>query len=251
MGGEFHLTRRRWASLHRQRLIGHVLGLILWPVTVFWLKYIRAYRIRDILAIRRKVHALLRQAPGPVVVCPNHLTWIDSLLVQWVISPPLQLFRTFRMFAWNIPEQANFCSSLLLRMYCYLGKCIPIRRGGDRGQQNRVLEKLSHLLSRGELVMVFPEGGRSSSGRVEADEVSYGVGRIVNNVKNCQVLCVYLRGDRQIRRSVLPDRMQSFSVHLKMIEPRTDKNRLRATREIALQIGRCLACLEEDYFACR
>lgn len=228
-----------------------MVGLVMWPVTVIWLKYIRAYRIRDLVGLRKRVHELLRQAPGPVVVCPNHLTWIDSLMVQWVISPPLQLFRTFRLFCWNVPEQTNLGSSLLLRMYCYIGKCLPIRRGGDRTQQNRVLENLSHMLYRGDLVMVFPEGGRSESGRVEVDEVSYGVGRIVNGVENCQVLCVYLRGDRQTGRSLLPDRKQSFSVQLEMFEPKTDERRLRATRDIALQIGRCLARLEEDHYAGR
>jgi 1-acyl-sn-glycerol-3-phosphate acyltransferase len=228
-----------------------MVGLVMWPVTVIWLKYVRAYRIRDLVGLRRRVHELLRQAPGPVVVCPNHLTWIDSLMVQWVISPPLQLFRTFRLFCWNVPEQTNLGSSLLLRMYCYIGKCLPIRRGGDRAQQNRVLENLSHMLYRGDLVMVFPEGGRSESGRVEVDEVSYGVGRIVNGIENCQVLCVYLRGDRQTGRSLLPDRKQSFCVQLEMFEPKTDEIRLRATRDIALQIGRCLARLEEDHFAGR
>ena len=107
------------------------------------------------------------------------------------------------------------------------------------------------MLKRGDLVMIFPEGSRAPSGRVETKDLSYGVGSIVNGVENCRVLCVYLRGDRQTERSILPARNQSFTIDMTLIKPQNDKTGLRAMRETALQIGRELTGLEQRYFACR
>jgi len=235
-----------------QRGLGYLVGMsLLWPVTLAWLKYARGYRIRNLAAVRRRARALLRKAPGPVLICPNHLTWIDSLLVQWAISSPTQLLRSFRLFAWNVPERTNFGRNLWLRLYCYLGKCIPIVRGGDKGEQKETLDKLAYLLRKRELVMVFPEGGRSERGRVELDRITYGVGRIATAVEDCRVLCVYVRGSRQEGRSVLPEPSQTFGVEMALIEPQPEGSGLRATRDAAMQIGRELSRLEERYFACR
>ncbi|TFH24909.1 MAG: 1-acyl-sn-glycerol-3-phosphate acyltransferase [Myxococcales bacterium] len=240
------------SSLRRQRFLGHLVGLTLvWPATLAWLRVWRGYRIHDLATVRRRARALLRTAPGPVLVCPNHLTWIDSLLVQWALCSPLDLLRSFRLFAWNVRERSNFGRNLWLRLYCYIGKCVPIVRGGDRGEQKAVLDKLAYLLRRRELVLVFPEGGRSDRGRVDVDSITYGVGRIATSVENCRVLCVYIRGSRQQGRTILPEPRQSFGVEMAMIEPRAEGTGLRAMRDTARQIGRELSRLEERYFACR
>jgi len=242
------------AYLDRQHALSYAIGLtLLWPVTVAWLRLVRGYRIRDLRAVRRRLLELLEQAPGPVLVCPNHLTWIDSLLVQWALASPGRLFRSFRLFAWNVPEQSNFGSSWLLRLYCYLGKCVPIRRGGDRDEQNLVMEKLRHLLECRELVTIYPEGGRGRNGRITIESITYGVGRIAMTVSDCRVLCVYLRGERQEGSSVLPARGQAFDVELELIDPRprVRKRGLRAARESSLRIGEELVRLEQRYFAGR
>ena len=225
--------------------------LFLWPLVVAWMRYLRGYRIRDLRGIRRRARKLLAEERGPVLICPNHLTWIDSLLVQWALTSPGQVLRSYRLFAWNVPEWTNFYTKSWLRLGCYLGKCIPIVRGGDRAQQKLAFEKLSLVLSRGEIVMVFPEGSRSRTGRIDLENLAHGIGRMVKEVGNCSVLCVYLRGDRQDQRSVLPPAGQRFTVDLELIEPMSDNKGLRATREIVLQIAHKLVDMEERYFARR
>lgn len=242
------LGRRPRSALTIQRRISQLTGLVLWPLTLAWLKHVRGYRIHGLRSVREQARSLLRQAQAPVLVCPNHLTWIDSLLVQWAISSPRQLLTRFRLFAWNIPEQANINVSIWLRLACYVAKCLPIRRGGERRAQQQVLDKLDALLLRRELVMVFPEGERSPTGRVDAEGVSYGAGRIANSVPGCRILCVYLRGDKQRKKSILPDRNQAFSLRFALIDPVAPRPGLRATRTTARQIGQTLARLEEEHF---
>ncbi len=239
--------RQRWA-LALQRCLSRAAALPLWPLALFWMRWVRGYRIEDLRATRARARALLRRAPGPLLVCPNHLTWIDSLLVQWAIASPWQLLTQFRVFAWNVPEANNFSHNRWLRGACYLAKCLPIRRGGDRAGQRRVLSKLVTLLRQRELVMLFPEGRRSRSGRVEASTVAYGVGKLANAVPGCRVLCIYLRGEKQQSRTVLPERRQRFRVRMTLLNPGQPRSGLRAARTTALEIGAELAGLEEEYF---
>ena len=125
-------------------------------------------------------------------------------------------------------------------------KCLPIRRGGDRKEGALVLARLAHLLARGEVGLVFPEGGRSRSGRVDVDAAAYGVGRLVKAVPGCRVLCVYLRGAGQATWSDLPARGERFRVALAALEPKSDAAGLRGSLAIARQIVGRLIELEEQ-----
>ena len=249
---KLELERRHEVYLRRQRALGYAIGApFFWPLVVAWMKYWRGYRIRDLGEMRRRAHKILAEARGPLLICPNHLTWIDSLVVQWALTSPGQALRSYRLFAWNVPEWTNFYTKFWLRLGCYLGKCVPIVRGGDRAQQKLALEKLSYVLRQGELVMMFPEGSRSRTGRIDLENLAHGVGRMVKEIGNCRVLCVYVRGDRQDQRSVLPPAGQIFSVDMELMEPMSEKKGLRATREIVLQIAHKLADMEGRYFARR
>jgi len=233
-------------------VLSHAIGApFVWPLVVAWMKYLRGYRVRDLGQIRRQARKLLTEGQGPVLICPNHLTYIDSLVVQWALTSLVQVWRSYRLFAWNVPELTNFYKKSWLRLGCYLGKCIPIVRGGDREQQNLVFEKLSYVLRQGELVMVFPEGSRSRTGRIDLENLAHGLGRMVKKIDHCRVLCVYIRGDRQDRKSVLPPAGQTFTVDMELIEPVSEQKGLRATQEIVLQIAHRLVDMEERYFAHR
>jgi 1-acyl-sn-glycerol-3-phosphate acyltransferase len=246
------MERRHEAGLRTQRALGYLVGaLVLWPLVVGWMRYLRGYRIHDLAGVRRRARRLLEGTRGPVLICPNHLTWIDSLLVQWAITSPGQVLRSYRLFAWNAPERTNFYGKIWLRLACYLGKCVPVVRGGDRSEQTLALEKLSYVLRRGELVTLFPEGSRSRTGRLDPERLAQGVGRLVKGIPDCRVLCVYLRGDGQDGRSVLPPAGQRFDLDLDLIAPRSEKRGVRGTREVVLQIMNRLAEMEKRYYARR
>jgi hypothetical protein len=107
-----------------------------------------------------------------------------------------------------------------------------------------VLARLAHLTRGGDVALVFPEGGRSRSGRVDVDAAAYGVGRLAKAIPGCLVLCVYLRGVGQATWSDLPRRGERFHVELSVLEPKTDAGGLRGSRDIARGILARLAEME-------
>jgi 1-acyl-sn-glycerol-3-phosphate acyltransferase len=114
------------------------------------------------------------------------------------------------------------------------------------------LDKCAYLLRSGETIMIFPEGKRSRTGRVDQEGFSYGVGRFIKNVENCKVMCLYLRGDKQDHYSIIPAWREKFSVQIEIFTPQPAQgSELRAQREYATQIIDRLAKMEENYFASR
>jgi 1-acyl-sn-glycerol-3-phosphate acyltransferase len=133
----------------------------------------------------------------------------------------------------------------------WLTKCIPVIRGGRREAVSRVIKRVQYLLARGETAMIFPEAGRSRSGRVEIDAVAHAVGRILTSVPDCQPLCVYLRGDRQKTWSTVPARGDSFYIDFELLDPRSDHSGMRRSRDFSQQVVHRLVGMEEEYFADR
>lgn len=214
-------------------------------------RVVKGYRIADLRRVRREFRRLMSDAEGPVLICPNHLTMIDSVILMWAFASPLHYMIHFHRLAWNTPAIENFAGSRVLRFLCYIGKCIPIDRSGDHDHIEEVLASIEHLLQQGDAFMIFPEGTRSRTGRIDLNEIAYGVGRIVQSVANCRVLCVYIRGDKQETYSAIPASGDTFRVRMELLKPATDSTGLRGRRDLALQIAGKLKYFEDDYFAGR
>ena len=206
------------------------------------------WRIEGVATARREYRALCEARDGPILVCANHLTLIDSALVAWALGSPAWYLAHYAALPWNVPERRNFAESLWSRLLVYLMKCVPVTRGGDRAEIAAVLGRLSHLLARGETVLLFPEGGRSRSGRVEEESVTYGLGRLLGEAPACRVLCVYVRGEHQDTFGDLPVRGERFHVRCATLRPTSQWTGLRRARDLSQQIIRELAQLERRYF---
>jgi hypothetical protein len=127
-------------------------------------------------------------------------------------------------------------------------KCIPITRGGSRVEVAAVLDRVAKLIRSGETALLFPEGGRSRTGRVEVDRAAWGVGRVVGAVPDCRVVCVYLRARGQRTWSTLPPRGSLLDVEVECIQPKSDSRGVRRSRDFARQIVSQLAHMEREYF---
>jgi len=224
--------------------------LVYVPLVVFLLRWVMGYRWHDVESVRRRFLEIRKHHPGPLLVCPNHLTMIDSAIIAWGLASPLRYVVHYRLLPWNLPEQTNFAHPVV-RLLCYLAKCLPIRRGGGRGPQRAVFRKCARLLRSGHPVLVFPEGRRSRTGRIDPHAMAHGLGRLVQAVPDSRVLCVYLRGDGQIRHSRLPRRGESFRMELRLIRPETPRGGVRASREISASILAELAAMEQAYLHAR
>jgi 1-acyl-sn-glycerol-3-phosphate acyltransferase len=237
--------RRRHAV---QRELGRLFAPLWLPVTVFVLRFVLGYRIENVVAIREEYRRIRNESDAPLLICPNHLTLIDSFIIAWALNPTWRIAAHFDDLPWNTPERRNFAATWLSRILVYLAKCIPISRGGERAEVAGVLARVVHLLNAGEIAVLFPEGGRSRTGRVTSDSLAWGVGRIVAAVPNCRVLTVYLRGSTQETWGSIPNVGDSFYLEMECIEPKSDHRGARRSRDLANQIVASIAHLERNYF---
>ena len=242
------LQKKDELDLKIQRKIAIFLSLVTYQLILGWIKLVKRYRIHNLSQIRQEFEELSSKGQGPVVYCANHLTLIDSMLIIWALAPARKYVKHPELFPWNLPEKRNFYNNLAMRALCYVGKCIPVLRGGTLKETQRTLDLISYLLSCGESIMIFPEGGRSRTGRVDVESSAYAVGRILQSAPGARVLCIYLRGKGQDRYSDYPKPGEEFDISLKMIAPTTQERGLRASKAIATQVIRQLSDMELSYF---
>jgi len=231
--------------------VGRALSIFWIPATAFVMHVVMRYRIPNASKVRKRFRKIVEESDEPLLICANHLTMVDSAVLAWAVGGSWWYLFHYRWLPWNLPELANYGSTWFNRAGVWILKCIPIRRGGRREDVAATLKRVKYLLSRGETALIFAEGGRSRTGRVQLDSVAHGMGRIVNSVKNCRTLCVYLRGDRQLAFSTVPARGDSFYVDLELFRPESKHSGMRRSRDLAHQIAQRLASMEEKYFARR
>jgi len=243
------MDERSRFSLHLQNFLGRLAIVFVAPF-YFIIAHALHYRIRNVREIRRQCAAEFAAHKGPWIICANHLTMIDSFLLSYASFSFGRHITQYKRLPWNLPERRNFQSNLFLAVLCYLSKCIPVDRGGSRQKMREMLDKCIYLLRNGHTIMIFPEGGRSRTGRVDKENFSYGVGRFIQDVDNCKVMCLYLRGDKQQTYSLIPAWGDKFYAQMEVFTPMSvAQEGLRAQRDYAAQIIERLAHMEEKYFA--
>ena len=240
------LSRGERVGLKVQEVVAQGLILLTYHSLEAWLRF-QGYRIPGLRRVRREFEAQMGRERGPWLICANHLTLVDSLIIQWAMAPGWRLLLRRDRFAWNLPDRHNISRTLFLRMLGYLGKCVPVLRRGPPEEARRTLDKVAALLSSGQAVVIFPEGGRSRVGRVDLDRVTYGVGRMLQEVPQTRVLCVYARGLGQKGFSDYPRRGERFYVRARRIHPVTALTGMRADRDLATQIVQQLSEMETEY----
>ncbi len=235
----------------RQRVVSMMTAPVWLGLVVLAMRFHFRYRIADVKAVREQYRKIRAQSDAPMLICANHLTLVDSFLIAWVLGSGSYWFRHHDELPWNTPESTNFGETRFKRDLIYVMKCIPLTRGGPREDVGVVLERIQYLLMKGETALLFPEAGRSRSGRVEEDAAAWGVGRVVGAVPGCRVLCVYLRGRKQESWSDFPAKGDILDASLVCIEPKSDARGVRRSHDLAQQVTRQLVRMEWDYFDAR
>ena len=130
-----------------------------------------------------------RRKPGTLLL-PNHRTMIDSFLVACFSCFPWALLKP-SLAPYHPAAAENFFRGSVLAWFSRMWRCIPIKPGRIDPTALRVIEE---LLPQG-IVMVFPEGTRSRSGKVGKGRI--GVGRLILDT-DPQVVPVYVAGMEKV-----------------------------------------------------
>jgi hypothetical protein len=235
-------------GLRVQESLSQAVSPLTYGALAAWMTFAQRYRIPELQRVREEFMAQAGDQRGPLLICANHLTLIDSLVIQWALAPWWRFAWRRDLFAWNLPDKRNLATFWWWRVLGYFGKCIPVVRKGTAEQARQTLDKVTWLLRRGQSVVIFPEGGRSRVGRVDRAGVTYGVGQILQAVPGTRVVCVFLRGRGQEAYSDYPARGETFVVRLKVVAPSTVSAGMRGARDLSLQIVGQLSEMEARYF---
>ena len=241
------ISTRDRLGLLVQEALAQALSLLTYYSIEAWLRA-RRYAIPDCRRTRAEFEAQVARERGALLICANHLTLIDSLIIQWALTPGWRLPLRRDLFTWNLPDRHNLFRKRAVRVLGYLGKCIPVIRRATPEETRRTLDKVAFLLRRGQSVLIFPEGGRSRVGRVDTENLTYGVGRILQETPGARVLCVYARGRGQREFSNYPRTGERFFVRLRRITPSTGLSGMRGARDLATQVITQLSDMETEYF---
>jgi 1-acyl-sn-glycerol-3-phosphate acyltransferase len=245
------LGLRSRVALRVQRALSY-LGLIVFGPVLLALYHFRfRYSAHEPRQIRAEYRALRAAHPGPLLICSNHLTLVDSIIQAVLLGSIWDYLRHPAALPWNLPEAKNFHRRWSWRLACYLGRCIPVQRGASREQAKLAQARMHYVLHRGDAICIFPEGKRSRDGRVDDRDFSYAVGQLLNQIPDAKVLCVYLRGMRFGGFADFPRIGERFHLQLQMLAPQSASHGLRRARDLSAQVVARIKSMEADYFAAR
>lgn len=101
---------------------------------------------------------------GPFIVCPNHISAHDPVIVDAALHHQMRFFAKAELF--RIP--------LLKQLITSLG-AYPVNRGAS---DVRAIRKTVEILENGECVCIFPQGTRYTGVKPNASQTRSGVGMI-------------------------------------------------------------------------
>lgn len=133
----------------------------------------------------RVLQAELVPTAGPLIVCSNHIHWMDPLLLACASPRPI----------FFMAKQELFANRLFATVFDGLG-AFPVRRGTiDRAAVRRCLD----LLRDGQAVGIFPEGTRSRTGRLGPGEPGASVIGLTTGALIVPAGVAGYRGRRELR----------------------------------------------------
>lgn len=104
---------------------------------------------------------------GPFIVAPNHLSFLDSVLVQTILPRKVAFFAKAEYFTTR-----GFKGRVMKSFFTAVGS-IPVERG-EQAASVAALKSLLDILAVGDGVGIYPEGTRSRDGRLYRGRTGVG-----------------------------------------------------------------------------
>lgn len=240
------LPKKEIFKIKLQKFLGNLFFILIGNLVLVYFKFIKKYKYEHLENLRNFYKEIIK-SNSPLLICPNHITYVDSAILNWFLANNFFYLIHFSKFPWNIPAKENVRKSILFTIITYLTKCILIERLGSKEHKKLVMQKLRHLLEKKEPICIFIQGTRSNT--LEEGFIHYGAGQLITEVPNTKVLVLYLRGKQQKQKSIFPKSNEDFYVNYKLIEPKTNQEGIRGQKEVSLQIFAELKKMENEYFS--
>jgi 1-acyl-sn-glycerol-3-phosphate acyltransferase len=159
-----------WARTHEPDWVWTLNRIVFTPIAWF------VFRLRG-------VHPERVPASGPAILAPNHFSAMDHWLIAFHLRRPLRFMAKSQLFRRPVLE------SFLAHAGVF-----PVRRGQN---DEEAMTTARILLERGNLVVMYIEGGRSRTGRL-GDRARPGVGRLALET-GVPVIPVAIYGSERLR----------------------------------------------------
>ncbi|MEZ4814623.1 MAG: lysophospholipid acyltransferase family protein [Bdellovibrionota bacterium] len=229
----------------------YLMGQLFYIPLMWWVilgAKLRGLAIKDHKKLRKYYRELTQEGSLPLLICPNHMTYVDSIILIYAFGNHFWYGLNFKKHMWNLVAK-EYSKNPLFRFVCYLSKCIYVDREKEKSQNYPALNTAISLLKMHEVVLIFPEGRRSKTGRFDDTKLAYGVGKVVKEVGECNVLCTYLRCPEQGEKSsgFFP-RNAHYSILTELVHYKAHELGSEAVSKITEDIATRIKVLEKEYF---
>jgi len=198
-----------------------------------------------------------------LLIVSNHMTLIDSIIIQLFIIEIFGWFgvikNNFRQILWNLPAVENLdllrsnTADISEFLYSKIGRMIPIDRS-DQDSSVKTLEKVSSLINKENVFLIFPEAGRTRRDQFSEEDVTPGAAKVMLDCEKISgklpgLLTIYVRAENQIGHSNLPasDKIKIYADFSDSFPITNDQSQIRKRKNLTIFIGNKIKMLQEKY----